>query len=243
MNTMMRNAATNSSFQCFVTGTDTGVGKTMISAGLLHALAQRGLSTIGMKPVAAGTSIRKGSRVNEDTEILSAASTVSAPASLITPYLFDEPAAPHLAAAMVGESIAAGPILAAFQQLIRLADVVVVEGVGGFVVPLADHFDTADLAQMLKLPVILVVGLRLGCLNHALLTAQVIRQRGLLLAGWVANRIDPDMAHADANIATLAKLLDAPLLGVVPTLAVADPKLVAGCLDVSALLQTAATPV
>ena len=228
----------NSSARFFVTGTDTGVGKTLISAALLHALAQRGLRTIGMKPVAAGTSMVTGRFVNEDTEVLLAASSISAPRALVTPYLFDEPAAPHLAAAMVGRSIEAAPILAAFQQLTKLADALVVEGVGGFLVPLGIDFDTADLAQMLDLPVILVVGLRLGCLNHAALTAQAVRQRGLHLAGWVANRIDPEMAHADANIATLATLLDAPLLGVVPTLAVADPKQAARHLDLHALFDS-----
>lgn len=205
-------------FTYFVTGTDTGVGKTLIAAALLHGLAQRGLRAVGMKPVAAGTVMVDGKRVNEDTEMLLTAGNVAAPRNLITPYLFDEPAAPHLAAQLAGISITAAPILAAYRQLTELAEAVIVEGVGGFVVPLADGFDTADLALLLRLPVVMVVGIRLGCLNHALLTAEAIAARGLTLVGWVANLLEDAMPHASANIATLMRAMNAPLLGVVPRL-------------------------
>ena len=224
-------------FACFVTGTDTGVGKTLVSAALLHALIRHGWRAVGMKPVAAGTVLVGAAPVNEDTEMLVAASNVVVPRALVTPYLFDEPAAPHLAAAMVDVTIERAPILDSYRQLTALAQAVVVEGVGGFVVPLADGFDTADLAQQLNLPVVMVVGLRLGCLNHALLTAQAVRQRGLHLAGWVANRIDAQMAHADANIATLEKLLGAPLLGIIPAMPVPQAELAANHLDIGPLLN------
>ncbi len=229
----------NPQFACLVTGTDTGVGKTLISAALLHRLAQRGLRVVGMKPVAAGTVIVDDRRVNEDTEMLRAASNVTVSRTLMTPYLFDEPAAPHLAAQLVGVSIAAAPILAAYHQLTEQAEVVIVEGVGGFMVPLADGFNTADMALQLQLPIVMVVGIRLGCLNHALLTAEAIDARGLTLVGWVANLLEDAMPHANANIATLARALQAPLLGVVPRLPTASAAFAAVHLDIALLSNIA----
>lgn len=212
----------------FVTGTDTEVGKSLVAAALLRLLARQGLSAVGMKPVAAGCD---AAGRNEDVAALMAASSVSAPQELVCPWLFPEAVAPHLAAAAAGRPIRFAPILAAYGQLRAVADAVVVEGVGGFRVPLGPDGDAADLARALALPVVLVVGLRLGCINHALLTAEAVVARGLTLAGWVANRIDPAMARADENIETLRELLPAPLLGVVPRLACADADRAADCLQ------------
>ena len=195
----------------FLTGTDTGIGKTLASCGLLHAAAARGLRTLGMKPVAAGAD-----DLGSDADRLIAASSVKAPRQLVNPYGFAEPIAPHLAACAERRIIELDVICSAFAQLADQADFVVVEGVGGFRVPLGDGIDSADLAQALDLPMILVVGLRLGCLNHALLTVEAMRARGLGLAGWIANRIDPTMARWRENLTALEARLAAPLLGLLP---------------------------
>ncbi|SPA47676.1 dethiobiotin synthase [Cupriavidus taiwanensis] len=206
-------------FACFVTGTDTGIGKTHASATLLHALHAAGYRTAGMKPVASGSEWRDGHWHNDDVAQLRAASSVAVPLGQTCPFLLRTPCSPHLAAAQEGVRITRAPIRAAFDALRRQADAVVVEGVGGFNVPLdagAVRWNTADLAVMLSVPVVMVVGIRLGCLNHAVLTAEAIRARGLPLAGWIANRVDPDMLLADENIATLRASLDAPCLGELP---------------------------
>lgn len=197
---------------CFVTGTDTGVGKTLVSAALLHALARRHKRVVGMKPVAAGTTLVHGRETNEDVLALRAASTLAVPAALDNPVLLPDPVSPHVAAARAGRYIDIAHIVACHRQLVQLADVVVVEGAGGFLVPLSASETGADLARALGLPVVLVVGLRLGCLNHALLTQQAIRASGLSLAGWVANHVDPAMLAQDDNIRFLQHHLDAPLL-------------------------------
>jgi dethiobiotin synthetase len=200
----------------FVTGTDTGVGKTLISCALLHAYASAGYSAIGMKPVAAGARVEHGVLVNEDVTALVAASNVSAPAELVNPYCFEPPIAPHIAAMQAGVAIDIERIVSAYANLAARADRVVVEGAGGFRVPLGPACDTADLAGRLGLPVVLVVGMRLGCLNHALLTADAVRAAGVPLAGWVANHIDPDMTHAAENVESLLERLDAPLVARIP---------------------------
>lgn len=198
----------------FVTGTDTGVGKTFITCALLLALRDKGIIAIGMKPVSAGTDV-DGS--NEDVEQLLAASGVDAPRDLVNPYLFEPAIAPHIAAEEAGRSIDIGHIVASFETLRGMADAVLVEGVGGFCVPLGPHSDTADLAARLGLPVILIVGMRLGCINHALLSQQAILARGLQLSGWVANRIDPGMSRFEENLSALRERIAAPLLGVIPS--------------------------
>jgi dethiobiotin synthetase len=210
-------------FSCFVTGTDTGVGKSLVAASLLRAQAGWGRRVLGMKPVAAGAQWRDGAWHNEDVDLLAAAASVAAPAGDICPFLFEQPLAPHIAAELAGATIDPRRILQAYERLRARAEAVVVEGVGGFRVPLAPGFDTADLALRLGLPVVLVVGLRLGCLNHAALTAEAIVGRGLRLAGWVANHIDPRMAEVERNRAALANLLAAPCLGELPFLAPATP--------------------
>lgn len=201
----------------FVTGTDTEIGKTHIACALLHTARLAGHSALGMKPVAAGTD---AAGHNDDVERLCAAASVSAPREWINPFLYTAAVAPHIAAAESGRPITLQGITDAYTQLLPLAEVLVVEGVGGFRVPLNDSeeagFDSADLAVALHLPVILVVGMKLGCISHALLTAEAIAARGLTLAGWVANRIDPAMARAEENLAALQKRIAAPLLGVIP---------------------------
>ena len=251
---------------CFVTGTDTEVGKTAITAGLLHALARQGLRVAGYKPVAAGAvwqaaaSGPGGHWRNDDVEALHAASNIELTHSEVCPCLLEEACAPHLAARLEGGRIEPAVLIAGAHRLMPRCDALVVEGVGGFCVPLVEAdaptaddatqdaaaapvTDTGwgadDLALALDLPVILVVGLRLGCINHALLTAEAVAARGLRLAGWIANRIEPTMLHAQLNIDTLSRALqqrhDAPLLGLVSYHAPATPDRVAEELDVDAV--------
>jgi dethiobiotin synthetase len=200
------------------------VGKTLVTATLLHVLAGLGRRAVGMKPVAAGADWLEGQWVNEDVALLRAHNKVDAPLSLLNPYLFREPIAPHIAAERKGVRIEIPRIVAAFGGLSALAEVVLVEGAGGFRVPLDEEQDTADLAVALGLPVLLVVGMRLGCLNHALLTVEAITTRGLFMAGWVANRIDQDMAAYDENLATLSQRLPAPCLAEIPPLRPPTPE-------------------
>ena len=200
----------------FVTGTDTGVGKTLVACALLHALAERGSRVIGMKPVAAGASVISGRLLNEDVCALQSAGNLAAPDHLINPYCFAAPIAPHVAAAQAGVTIELERLKRAYAELAALADYVVVEGAGGFRVPLGPGVDTADLAAQLHLPVVLVVGIRLGCINHALLTAAALEGAGLAFAGWVANHIDPDMICANESVRALEERLAAPLVGRVP---------------------------
>jgi dethiobiotin synthetase len=197
----------------FVTGTDTEVGKTHVTCLLLKQYAEQGLKVIGMKPIAAGCELVDGEWVNEDVQKLIAASNVTAPLNLINPYCFKEPIAPHLAAEKAGVTIAIDTIVNAFKQLQTMADVVIVEGAGGFLVPLNANDDMADLAIALGIPTILVVGMRLGCINHSLLTVEAIKARGLALHGWVANHIDPDMDVQQENILTITQQLGlAPMM-------------------------------
>ncbi|KON79339.1 dethiobiotin synthase [Azoarcus sp. PA01] len=214
----------------FLAGTDTEIGKTFVACALLHAARQAGHRALGMKPVAAGAEWIAGEWLNEDAAQLRAASSFDPGLDRLNPYCLKTPIAPHIAAAEEGIAIDPARIRAAFEELRMQADVVIVEGVGGFRVPLGDRYDTADLARELGLPVILVVGMRLGCINHVLLTAEAIAARGLTLAGWIANRIDPAMLRADENLEALRTRIDAPLLGVVPHVAGADPAQVAAAL-------------
>jgi dethiobiotin synthetase len=196
----------------FVTGTDTGVGKTLVAAALLHALAKRYPRVVGMKPVAAGRVRAGASWASEDALALREASTLQVPHELDNPVLLPDPLSPHIAAERAGVRIDIAELARRYSALALRADAVVVEGAGGFHVPLSDTETGADLARALALPVVLVVGLRLGCLNHAMLTAEAIVARGLTLAGWVANRIDPAMQAQQDNIAWLQRRLGAPLL-------------------------------
>jgi dethiobiotin synthetase len=209
----------------FVTGTDTGVGKTLVACALLRRLAARGIPAIGMKPVAAGCAETPQGRINEDVESLLAAGSVRADRALVNPYALGEPIAPHIAAAHESVRIDLERIAECFTKLRAVADAVVVEGVGGFRVPLNESQDAGDLARMLGLPVVLVVGMRLGCLNHAMLTQETVLSRGLRLAGWVANRIDPHMERCAENVAFLRRAIAAPLLGEIPFTSRAEDRL------------------
>jgi len=202
----------------FIAGTDTGVGKTRVAQILLTALAAQGQRAIGMKPVASGCRQTPNGLRNEDAESLLASSGVTADYIDVNPYAFEPAVAPNLAAQAAGLEIRVEAILEHFERLQRLAPWVVVEGVGGWLTPLGPRLTMAAVAQSLHLPVILVVGLRLGCLNHALLTTEAIRHQGLVLAGWVANQIDPHMAMAEENVSTLRDRIEAPMLASFPYL-------------------------
>jgi dethiobiotin synthetase len=205
----------------FITGTDTEVGKTLIASALIlkiKALAPN-QTVMGFKPVVAGTSQSSaGLTVNEDLESLKLASGYPGNTSDLCPYLLPTPAAPHLVAKSMGVTLELATILSAYEGMRAQADWMVVEGAGGFLVPINEKQDLGDLAQALQLPVILVVGLRLGCINHALLSVAAIAQRGLTLAGWVANTMDADMPYLHENIETLRARVAAPLLGIVKPL-------------------------
>ena len=200
----------------FVTGTDTSVGKTTVTVRLMQQLVAQGLTVIGMKPVASGCEWLDGRWQNDDVLQLTAASNVSAPAELINPYCFEPAIAPHIAAAQAGVEIDFNVILAAYAQLTTMADVVIVEGAGGLLVPLNATQTIADLIQALSLPALVVVGMRLGCINHALLTAQVLKQRNIDFCGWVANNIDPQMSVPQENLQSLITGLQQPPVLQVP---------------------------
>jgi dethiobiotin synthetase len=239
----------------FVTGTDTGVGKTLISCALLQGYALQGKRVVGMKPVAAGYAAEgslhsSGAPTgvpfagadggqNEDVLQLRAAGNVAVGYGQINPYCFVPAIAPHLAAQRAGVIMQFSRIAASYHELAAQADVVIVEGAGGLLVPLNAQQDSADLAKELDLPVILVVGMRLGCLNHALLTVEVIAARGLALAGWVANVVDTDMASIEENVDALRQRISAPLLGVVPFMTQPDAAAAAGHLDLDQLYNNA----
>ena len=204
----------------FVTGTDTGVGKTRVAIALIHALRARGLRVAAMKPVSAGSA---PGELNEDVVALVQAANVRADLRDINPYAFPEPVAPHIAAQQAHVHIDLDCVAAAYARLAAAADVVVVEGAGGWRVPLNEREDMADLAQRLGLPILLVVGLRLGCLNHAVLTAESIAQRPLPWAGWVGNQVDAAMIYSPENIAALQVRLPDPCLGIQAHLRPTDP--------------------
>ena len=198
----------------FIAGTDTGIGKTHVSVALLHALRAAGWRAVGMKPVASGCERTPDGLRNADALALQAASNPMPDYADVNPFAFIAPVSPHLAAAAEGRRVELTPIRAAHARLAAQADLVVVEGVGGWLAPLADDLLADALPRALDLPVILVVGLRLGCLNHTLLSARAIVADGARLLGWIANPVDPEMALAAENLATLRALLPAPCLGV-----------------------------
>lgn len=197
----------------FVTGTDTAVGKTRVATALVRALNASGVRAIGMKPVAAG--IEPDATANADVIALARADNLDAPLDLRNPYAFADAVAPHLAAGAAGIAIDLAAIERSARRLALHADTLVVEGAGGACVPLDDRHDMLDIAMVLDLPVLLVVGMRLGCLNHAVLSAMAIRRRGLVLRGWVANLLPPRMALVDANVQTLTSRLAMPPVAIV----------------------------
>ncbi|MGC2047371.1 MAG: dethiobiotin synthase [Gallionella sp.] len=216
----------------FITGTDTGVGKTLVSCALLHAFAVQGKLVAGFKPVAAGCD---ESGHNDDAQALRAASGMPLTYGQVNPYCFRHAIAPHIAARHSGVRIELARIIASYRELAMQADEVIVEGAGGFLVPLNGQQSSADLAKELDLPVIVVVGMRLGCLNHALLTLRAIADYRLECAGWVANVLDTNMDALQENIEALRERIAAPLLGVVPHMAAPDAKSAERHLDLSLL--------
>ncbi|GFM68462.1 dethiobiotin synthase [Pseudomonas cichorii] len=212
----------------FITGTDTDAGKTTVAAGLLHAARLAGLSTAAGKPVASGSVITPQGLRNSDALALLAECSLELGYDDVNPYTFEPAIAPHLAAREAGVSLTVNALLQPMRRLLeRNADFTLIEGAGGWRVPLADQSNLSDLAMGLGLPVILVVGVRLGCINHALLTAEAIAQDGLQLAGWVANIIDPKTSRLEENLATLSERLPAPCIGRVPRLKKASADAVA----------------
>lgn len=197
-------------------GTDTNVGKTYVASALVRHFVDAGFKTVGMKPIASGCELnQQGELLNDDVVALSAASNVHASLDLINPYRFVPAIAPHIAAEQAGVDMRLEVIADAYQQLKLLAEVVIIEGAGGFLVPINQQQTLADLAVKLDLPIILVIGMRLGCINHALLTVEAIQARGLELAGWVANEIEPNMAMFEENLTSLQQRISAPCLSVV----------------------------
>lgn len=202
----------------FITGTDTGCGKTEISRGLMQLLQNQGKQVLGMKPVASGAELTPEGLRNEDALKLQAQGSLELPYSAINPFAYEPPIAPHLAAAQAGEVIDLNLIVAHYTALASQADSVIVEGVGGWRVPLNDTQAVSDLAAMLDLPVILVVGLKLGCINHALLSVESVLASGANLVGWVGNQVEREMLVLDENVETLKGVVRVPCLGVVPYL-------------------------
>jgi dethiobiotin synthetase len=201
----------------FLAGTDTGVGKTRIAVGLIRALTAHGWRACGMKPVASGTIATEYGVINEDVDAIATASgRNSATAADINLYCFEWPVSPHIGAERIGIVIDMGRIVASYERLARDQDIVVVEGAGGWLAPIGPVATMADVAAALQLPVVLVVGLRLGCLNHALLSAQAIARAGAQLAGWIGSAIDPAMPAQIENVEALRQRLPAPQLGLLP---------------------------
>lgn len=197
----------------FITGTDTEIGKTHATCALLARAAADGLRAVALKPVAAGT---EADGVNDDVRRLMAASPVTLDSRTVNPWLFSEPISPHIAARHAGTEITLPPITASFRTASAQADLVLVEGVGGLYAPLSDTLSQPDLIRALDIPVILVVGLRLGCLNHALLTVAALKSEGCTLAGWIGNLVDPGFQAQADNIETLRQRIAAPCLGILP---------------------------
>lgn len=200
----------------FITGTDTEIGKTHVSCALLKTLNRQNIKAVGMKPVASGAAKKMSGGIeswqNEDAINLMKASSVAVPYQQINPFVFRTPASPHIAAALEHQQVELDKIVSGYNELVAQSDFVIVEGVGGWLAPLNETQTVADMATALNLPVVMVVGIRLGCLNHALLTAQHIQQTGLQLAGWIANSIDENFSFPEENINTLVKMIDAPLI-------------------------------
>jgi dethiobiotin synthetase len=222
----------------FVTGTDTGVGKTLIAAALLRGFRLAGFSVAGMKPIASGCDNTLNGLINSDATLLQQESSTPLLYSVINPYSYAPAIAPHLAARDAQHPVNLAVIAQRYSELAAGADVIIVEGAGGWLVPISDSLDMSDIATRLALPVILVVGLRLGCLNHARLSVDSIHARGASLAGWVANAIDPDFARSEDNVATLSAAIEAPCLGVVPYATHPDIGATAARLNLGALAQS-----
>jgi len=223
----------------FITGTDTDVGKTIATCSLLHAFSQKNLKTLGVKPLASGADYTPEGLKNQDALMLQEWSTLKLPYSHVNPIVFQKPIAPHLAAAQSNEILSVENILSRCHALTQDygADLTLVEGAGGWKVPLNDQETMADLAMHLNFHVIFVVGLRLGCLSHALLTYESILRKGLPIAGWIANHIEEDFSYAIKNIETLKQFISFPLIGVIPYQKKPNPAFLSNYLDTSSLFS------
>jgi dethiobiotin synthetase len=211
----------------FITGTDTGCGKTEVTLGLMCKLQQQGEYVVGMKPIASGAAVSDQGLCNEDALRIQAQGSLELPYHQVNPFAYQPAIAPHLAAQQVAEPIDINEIVAGYESLTDKADHVLVEGVGGWHVPLGEQDTLADLVRALGLPVIMVVGMRLGCLNHALMTAECMLNAGVTFAGWIANQVEPEMSAREENLATLKAWLPAPCLGEIPYLTDLHPEAVA----------------
>lgn len=198
----------------FITGTDTEIGKTVVAAALIRHLAEKGYRVAGMKPVASGCAVSGNGLRNDDALSLIAAANVDLPYELVNPYAFEPAIAPHIAAQEAGQSIEIDKIRICAEKID--ADYLVIEGVGGWCVPLGNGYSLPEMVSVIADEVILVVGMRLGCINHGLLTASRIKQDGMILKGWIANHVDPDMQMQSENLKTLQALMPCPLLGILP---------------------------
>ena len=220
----------------FIAGTDTDAGKTVASAGLLQAANLQGLRTMGLKPIAAGCENTAEGLRNSDALLLQQTASLPLAYEQVNPITFEPPIAPHIAAAQEGRRLSADRVVAYLRgTMLQPADFVIIEGAGGWRVPLSHRETMAHLPKLLQTPVILVVGMKLGCINHTLLTAESISRDGIRLAGWIANRVDAGMANYDENVETLKAMLRAPLLGEIPHLEAPTPENVAPYLDLSLL--------
>lgn len=222
----------------FVAGTDTDAGKTIVAAGLLEAANRRGLSTMGLKPIAAGCERTGEGLRNSDALLLQATASIKLPYEQVNPFTFEAAIAPHIAAINEKRMLSADRISAMCRgSLMQSADFAIVEGAGGWRVPLNQRETMAHIPKQLNIPVIMVVGVKLGCINHALLTAESIARDGLYLAGWVANKIDPEMSCYDENVATIDSMLRAPLVAEIPFLDEPFPENVASFIDLEKLID------
>lgn len=219
----------------FVTGTDTDCGKTLVASALIHAYRNQGFSVVGMKPVASGSTLRHGELANGDVESLRRASNVDLPAGIVNPYIFEPAISPHFAAAEAGIEIDRQRILDAFAACQAAADIVVVEGAGGWRVPLGTGLDIASLAKSMDIPVLMVTGLKLGCINHTLLTFEDIQAKGCKMVAWVANLIDKDYRFVEQTISTIQSGTVAPLLAQIPWSPQAEPENLATAIDLEQL--------
>jgi dethiobiotin synthetase len=220
----------------FITGTDTEIGKTLVAGALIQKFREQGIDALGFKPVAAGTyQDHQGNILNEDIETLRIAANLEPDKNITSPYVFEMPIAPHLAAEKLGKRLDLDTMLDAYKKVGSQTNCIIVEGAGGFLIPLNETENLSDLVQQLKLPVIMVVGMRLGCINHALLTYEAILSRQIKIAGWVANSLSSEMPFLQENIKTLQTKIQAPFLGSIPPLPIDLQKLNQGPYSIEAL--------
>lgn len=219
----------------FVTGTDTGVGKTGFSLALMVALKDQGHQVVGMKPIASGADLIGGALINDDAKQIREQSSLPVSYELINPFVFKAPIAPHIAAKRQNEEICLNKIVFNFNQLASTNDITIVEGVGGWRVPFAEDFSAVDIVCALKLPVVLVVGLRLGCISHAILTSEAIRADGVNLIAWASSQLEKDYLHKTETIQTLNKYLDCPHIADFPYQTDLEPQMLSKKVDLSSI--------